>query len=318
MAAQYSAGTPRFDRPSQYESVDCLTPIFSARACWLPATETARDNGVSFVLMSRTITISRSLASDISLGHVVSGIGSVPAMGMLAGRLKEAREAAGLSQADLAERVGMKQTGIASIEAGEVARPRKMREISRAVGRSEEWLLGEEPADRDSDIQRVPDDIPEGKLLVPEGAIIELDVRAGMGGGGEVQMAYVRNGQEVTTVDAVKPEAWLLPRAFVREQLRAPASSVVVLETQGDSMSPTINPGERVFVDTGHRIPSPDGIYAIRDRFGGIVVKRLQVNHGGGTARITVISDNPSHKPNDVGLDEIEIIGKVVASIKTH
>lgn len=61
----------------------------------------------------------------------------------LADRLREAREAAGLSQPQLAERVGMSQQGIAAIETGDSLRPRKIRELARAVGRSEAWLLGE-------------------------------------------------------------------------------------------------------------------------------------------------------------------------------
>ena len=50
-----------------------------------------------------------------------------------------------------------------------------------------------------------------------------------------------------------------------------------MLDTNGDSMAPTILSGERVVVDTGHKTPTPDGLYAIRDTFGSIVVKRLQV-----------------------------------------
>lgn len=58
-------------------------------------------------------------------------------------RVKAAREAAGLSQAELAERVGMRQTGIGSIEAGDVERPRKIIEIARALNVTPEALLGD-------------------------------------------------------------------------------------------------------------------------------------------------------------------------------
>ena len=64
---------------------------------------------------------------------------------------------------------------------------------------------------------------------------------------------------------------------FVREQLHTSAARLLVLETNGDSMVPTILSGERVIVDTNHKTPTPDGLYAIRDTFGCIVVKRLQV-----------------------------------------
>ncbi len=37
----------------------------------------------------------------------------------------------------------MSQQGIAAIETGDSLRPRKIRELARAVGKSEAWLLGE-------------------------------------------------------------------------------------------------------------------------------------------------------------------------------
>ncbi len=102
----------------------------------------------------------------------------------------------------------------------------------------------------------------------------------------------------------------------MREEIRAPESRVIIIETQGDSMSPTILSGDRVIVDAGHKLPSPDGIYAIRDQFGFIVVKRLQVMRQGGKRTIRIISDNRSHDPEDVGEDEIDIVGRVLWALK--
>ncbi|MFC7399566.1 helix-turn-helix domain-containing protein [Chelatococcus sp. GCM10030263] len=59
-------------------------------------------------------------------------------------RIKRLRSLREISQAELAERAGMTQTGIASIESGAVLRPRKLVEIARALDVSPEALLGEE------------------------------------------------------------------------------------------------------------------------------------------------------------------------------
>jgi phage repressor protein C with HTH and peptisase S24 domain len=141
----------------------------------------------------------------------------------------------------------------------------------------------------------------------------EIDVRAGMGGGGLLTHEVRQHGD---AVDPVKSETWSFPSEFMRQELRVPAARLIVIETQGDSMTPTILPGERVLVDTGHQVPSPDGIYALRDRFGAIVVKRLQSHRR--QARITIISDNPHHPAEEVGLDEIAIVGRVIGGWKRY
>lgn len=61
----------------------------------------------------------------------------------IAGRLRYAREAAKLTQKQLADLVGMKgQTSIGEIERGNSARPSKLRELAKALSKSEDWLLG--------------------------------------------------------------------------------------------------------------------------------------------------------------------------------
>ena len=61
-------------------------------------------------------------------------------------RIRELRSAIGISQAELADKVGMTQTGIASIESGTVSRPRRIVEIARALGVSPEDLLDDDAA----------------------------------------------------------------------------------------------------------------------------------------------------------------------------
>lgn len=64
-------------------------------------------------------------------------------MDTLGARLKHAREAAGLTQAELAERVGMAgQSSIEAIEAGRSKRPTRIHEIAKACNVTVEWLQG--------------------------------------------------------------------------------------------------------------------------------------------------------------------------------
>ncbi len=116
--------------------------------------------------------------------------------------------------------------------------------------------------------------------------------------------------------NSLKSERWVLPESFVREQLHASPEHLLVLEVTGDSMAPTIGAGERVIIDTGHQRPSPDGLYAIRDTFGSMMVRRLQVLHAARPMRVKVISDNSNHSSEEAPLGDLEIVGKVVCSLK--
>lgn len=230
-------------------------------------------------------------------------------------RVAAARDAAGMSQDELAAAVGMKQQGIGSIEKGEVERPRKLRELAQALSKSEEFLLyGEEPAGRHVvPIGEEFDAEPE-RSGRPESGILEIDVRAGLGGGGTTDGREVRHDGDYA--DPVKPEAWHFPARFMRDEVRASESQVIILETDGDSMEPTIGSGERIIVHTGMKTPSPDGIFALRDTFGNIIAKRLQVLRKGEPPRVLIISDNKAHATEEVGLDEITIVGRVLWGLK--
>ncbi|HEX5508776.1 MAG TPA: S24 family peptidase [Pseudolabrys sp.] len=233
-------------------------------------------------------------------------------------RMKAARMAARLSQSAIAKKLGVSrgapaqwETALNGISDENLAKWADICDVSL------EWLAtagGEIPSfwsgrDQPVDEARRLSVIRFGKRE-PSG-IRELDTRGGMGGGGVIESRLRADG---THVDAMKDEVWIFPQAFIRESLRAPAPRLLVLEVQGDSMLPTINPGERVVIDTGHKIPSPDGIYALRDRFDLVVVKRLQVHKD--EPKVSIISDNPSHRTETVGLDEIHIVGRVVLGMR--
>jgi len=154
---------------------------------------------------------------------------------------------------------------------------------------------------------------PEEPLGPAPGRVPELDTRAGMGGGGVPAREIRKDGKHT---DPVKSEGWVFPPSFVREQLHTSAARLVVLDTTGDSMAPTLMSGDRVIIDSGHKTPTPDGLYAIRDSFEGIVVKRLQTLRSTRPTRVKIISDNPNHATEEILLSELEVVGKVLCGLK--
>jgi hypothetical protein len=128
--------------------------------------------------------------------------------------------------------------------------------------------------------------------------IEELDVRAGAGNG------LVGENEKVIA-------EWQVPSGIVRGYSTAPADELRIITVLGDSMEPTLLPGQRVLVDTGDRMPSPPGIFVVWDGLG-LVVKRLQVLPHSDPPRVKIASDNPKYDAYERTLDEAYIQGRVI------
>jgi hypothetical protein len=90
-----------------------------------------------------------------------------------------------------------------------------------------------------------------------------------------------------------------------------PPASLSIVRVEGDSMAPTLNPGDEILVDLGDwGDPLRDGIYVIRVD-DSVVVKRLALHPMG--RRVTVQSDNPAYPDwPDCDIDDIHCIGRVI------
>jgi transcriptional regulator with XRE-family HTH domain len=234
-----------------------------------------------------------------------------------------AREARGMSRSELVRLSGISKQQLSRLEGGQIRlRLDHLKPFANALGYSPEQILlwGRYPGTpgagsghiESSDVLR-EEARHEEPLGPPPGQVQELDTRAGMGGGGVPAHEVRREGRHT---DPIKSEGWVFPPSFVREELHTLPGHLLVLDTTGDSMAPTIASGERVIIDTSHKAPTPDGLYAIRDTFGSIVVKRLQLLRSSRPTRVKIISDNPTHAAEEVPLNEIEIVGKALCCLK--
>lgn len=219
-------------------------------------------------------------------------------------RIAKARRDAGISQQKLAERTGVTRGAVAQWERGE-AHPRKpnLKKIAAATGVSVAWLQTGQGDEEEMSVSS-----SNGRHNIPDTSVPQIDVTAGMGGGGIVGHINVEHNGITVSSDQVSG-LWGLPD-FIYARIGVPAKRLAALPVQGDSMSPTLRDGDVIFVDTGHRSPSPDGIYALADDFGGVVVKRLEAHSGDGMVRI--ISDNPLHETYERSIDEMFIFGRYV------
>ncbi|WP_336800822.1 helix-turn-helix domain-containing protein [Kaistia sp. MMO-174] len=249
-------------------------------------------------------------------------------------QLKQIREQRGLTQAALAELVQTTQPQIRRLEAGE----RKLTKewatrLAKALGISAKDLLFDEavlaetvPAD---ELKRVPlgeefppesdpDHLPTvgtetGRQGIPAHSIAEIDVTAGLGAGGIAMISEATSPEGARFAAEVIKDFWVLP-AWILARLGIKPEHAAAFLMQGDSMEPTLFGGEVGFIDLRHKVPSPPGIYAIADQFGGVMFKRLDVvsKPSDPEVMVSVVSDNPRHEPRLLALDDLYILGRYI------
>ncbi len=100
---------------------------------------------------------------------------------------------------------------------------------------------------------------------------------------------------------------WKLPVSEFKSITSGNPNNIKMLRVQGDSMQPTINEGDWVWVDTSNNFIGSDGLYMIRMATG-LAVKRLQ----SGLNDVVIRSDNASYSDITASVGEIQIVGKVV------
>lgn len=92
-------------------------------------------------------------------------------------------------------------------------------------------------------------------------------------------------------------------------ELRVDPQHARIVEVIDDSMSPTLQPGDRVMVNVADQGLSHGGIFAMWDGRR-IILRRIEPipNTDPGTLRI--LPDNPEHQAYERTLGEVRIIGR--------
>lgn len=144
-------------------------------------------------------------------------------------------------------------------------------------------------------VEREPAAVPSGFVLVPR-----YDVQASMGNGAVV------HSEQIVDHLAFREE-------WVRTELRTNPKNLVLISAIGDSMEPTLRPGDLLLIDRCSSGVKQDAIYAFSTD-GELRVKRMQLMPGG---RLVVKSDNPQYDTYNLTpaeATELKIIGRVIWS----
>ena len=125
-----------------------------------------------------------------------------------------------------------------------------------------------------------------------------LGFRAGMGGGG-------------TVIDEKPRASWPVQRQYLN-RIRLGSADLIVVEVEGDSMSPTLESGDHVLINRKDKNPARGGMFAIHDS-DTLVVKRIEkISNSSDPVMFRLISDNEHHNSYDVIADDTNIIGRIV------
>jgi phage repressor protein C with HTH and peptisase S24 domain len=236
-------------------------------------------------------------------------------------RLKRAREAAGYPSARAAAtRKDWKVSTYAAHENGQNEfGPDEAQKYAKAFKVKAGYLLTGEGESDTSEQVRVPlggefapdtdgGDIPLTELDRPfPDALPQMVGRIGGGSTGAVITIDVG---EMQTREEVG-EWWRIPPVVLRGLARSDVAKTVGFAMDGDSMEPTIQRTDIVFIDTGRQKIEPDGIWAL-DYGLGRTLKRVSVERVDGNLRFVLKSDNKAYPDQSFGPEEVTIFGRYV------
>lgn len=265
-------------------------------------------------------------SSHIGIFPVRSGepfSGKFPSMTNLAERIQSRLTALNLKAAVVAKEAGLKPDYVRDVLRGskKSISAEHAAVLARILQCNLNWLttgdtghLSSEEVAAGLDVGNAPEQTGTSALKNYSGSVFgavpEVDARAGAGNGsvGDSVVIPLRRGE--TYVGHKVLSEWVFPPSYLRHELRLQPGQIMVLEVVGDSMSPTLQSGDRIIIDTGHSQPSPDGIYVI-DEGDGPMVKRLQLVRRSDPPEVLIISDNPHHKEYTLRLEDVRIVGRV-------
>jgi DNA-binding XRE family transcriptional regulator len=203
----------------------------------------------------------------------------------------------GWSQGELARKIGVSQPTIWKLVSGAAQTSKHTRDIAKALGTTEEYLLGEtdDPSGLMGEKQLVwrgpPSDVPDGTVMIPQ-----LDIGYSMGGG-SVFEEYAQT--------ALIP----FPREWLRPMIGGTFGDLFVARGEGDSMMPTLLDSDFVIIDTAQKtIVKQDRLWCLN--YGELgMIKRVRMQPDGGAL---VISDNPAVENFTAYDGEVQAIGRVI------
>lgn len=219
----------------------------------------------------------------------------VGAMTSVGNRIEERLLKLGLSQSELARRVGVKQPTINALIRGGNTTSKHLHRIAAELETSPAYLAGE--TDDDAPVSVAPSALEALADKLDLAIVPELEIGYSMGGGATIFEQYEHKG--------VVP----FQRAWLRSMMNGAIADLFVARGEGDSMQPTILDGDIVLIDTAQRdIRKQDRIWAVAYGDLGMIKRVRRLPNG----TYLLLSDNATVPPVECADEEMHVIGRVI------
>jgi phage repressor protein C with HTH and peptisase S24 domain len=222
----------------------------------------------------------------------------------IAARIRKRAKELGRSHASILKEAGLGPSFIKDLDQNPKASPRtdSLMKIAKVLDVTLEWLAeGREVTphldDRFSNAP-YPEDSPNRNAMRAADMVDvpEYDVQISAGPGALVSEEPVRR-------------YWGLPRAFL-EMLRLDARQTGFVEITGDSMIPSLYPGDLVLIDLRAKHPGLGAIYALWDG-DATVCKHVESIPESDPPKLRIISANKAYSTYEVPAEWANVIGRV-------
>lgn len=212
-------------------------------------------------------------------------------------RIRERLEAKGMSQAELARRVGVSQPSINHLIRRGAGGSSHLHKIAAVLGTTPAYLAGE------------TDDANEGFVPVP--STLEVAAELGLVPVRELDLSL---GMGSTYLDMPVTETVRhFPIEWLRLYTNASPEKLFFAQGMGDSMEPTMRDSDLLLIDCSQQnLNISEKIWAITYAGCG-AIKRLRPLPNGG---VEMMADNPNVSNATAYDDEMHILGRVVAVVR--
>lgn len=200
--------------------------------------------------------------------------------------VKQMRDERGLSQDQLGEKIGTDKGNVSRMENKGQGTIERLGKIARTLGVQVTDIIAQ------AEGRDIGEKIDPQSISVPL-----LNAVGSMGIGIDQHEDIVIRQMNLT-------------RSWVRETLNTTAENLAFIHSTGDSMSPTVNSGDILLVDTSIKDAISDGVYVL-SAHNRLFIKRVQQRLDG---VFEVSSDNPGVKTVSVlnGDHDVEVVGRAL------